>query len=171
MDKLLTKKLQQNSYRALTNLEVDIVVKELEEIYEDKYNFPDNVITTFDSNLSLNDKIYGHIEKDLHAKQQKYFLYMIKGKKVALKIEDTKPQLYICSFHPRYPRKCLPIIKYLDYKKLINEKEKMAQEKTATPEEQDEIKKQINLIGVERNRALFNDFDPVRLSQYNTYYY
>lgn len=140
MDKKIEEKLNKNSYRALTKKEIEPVLKELEQIAQDKYEFPDYDLTKFDDNLLINDKIYLEIAQDLKEKQQKkYFLYLHKGKKSSLNPEDMKPNIYVCFIHPKYPRKFVAAIKYFEFKQLINNKDNNKQEEI---KQEEKIKKE-----------------------------
>lgn len=114
------KYLNENGYRYLTKDELNWDIKLLEELFNETSQFTID-IQKFNDDLNVNDKIYRSIIMDLDKNKKKYFLYIKKGFKKALKPEDRKTQLYICYIHKKYPRKFIPIIKYYEYKSKSNQ--------------------------------------------------
>lgn len=115
----LDKYLQQKVYRTLTQQELDVIHDELEERCIDLFEYPDLHTISFHPEISNNDKIAKIIKDELQKTNKKYFLYTFEGKKHALKIEDTRPNIYICAIHPRYHRKYIPVMKYIEYKQKL----------------------------------------------------
>jgi len=121
----LDKYLKQKVYRTLTQQELDVIHDELEERCNDLFEYPDLHTISFHPEISNNDKIAKIIKDELLKTNKKYFLYTFEGKKHALKIEDTRPNIYICAIHPRYHRKYIPVMKYIEYKQKLAQIEQL----------------------------------------------
>lgn len=108
--------LFKKSYRPLTQQELSWNLPLLEEMFEEMFEFPANM-TKFDNEIDRNDEIYRYVYQDIEKHNSKYFLYIKKGNKSAIKKIDQYNNIYICFIHRKHPRKFVPLIKYAEYKK------------------------------------------------------
>ncbi len=96
---------------------------ELSEKLADVIEFPSTEFFIKDD-FNFNDKIAGFINKKLTDAGTNTFIYTCDGLRAALNDDDTKKNVWICVMLPKYPKKFCRLMKYYEFTKLLNEKNK-----------------------------------------------